>query len=232
LPEHVFSIFKGNIIRERRKRIQPEVKMGWGDYTFTKLEMCYAGDAIEVSSFTYHIQLSLVYLSPQSSIPFPDFTFHHNDIHLSTLHPHHHTKLTHPTQAIRLQIQGNREHNNRKLSAAEQHCRSLLSDDNLPPVWNSMLNMAMASLDKSLWTEYFKAGVEAWKLTGRGKGDRLWEDMKRKLKVLEQRMGEWERNGCRFEMRRKGEGGRDKKAKDGRVTGESGKDESKPETTE
>ena len=60
----------------------------------------------------------------------------------------------------------------------------------------------------------------------------MWEDMKRKLKVLEQRMGEWERNGCRFEMRRKGEGGRDKKAKDGRVTGESGKDESKPETTE
>jgi hypothetical protein len=78
------------------------------------------------------------------------------------------------------------------------------------------------------------------------------EDMKRKLEVLEQRMGEWERNGCRFEMRREGEGGRErgvkgkgamrkntigesmlgKSAEDGRVTRESGKDESKPEAME
>jgi hypothetical protein len=56
--------------------------------------------------------------------------------------------------------------------------------------------------------------------------------MKRKLEVLGQRMGEWERTGCRFEMRRKGKGGREKKAKDERVRGENGKDESKPETTE
>jgi hypothetical protein len=90
---------------------------------------------------------------------------------------------------------------------------------------------------RPLWREYFKAGVEALKLTGRGQGDRLWEDMKRKLEVLEQRMGEWERNGCRFEMRSEGEGGRErgvkgKSAEDGRVTCESGKDESKPEAME
>jgi hypothetical protein len=144
----------------------------------------------------------------------------------------HHTKLTHPTQAIQLQIQGNREHNKRKLSAAEQHCRSLLSDDNLPPVWESMLNMAMASLDKSLWREYFKAGVKAWKLTGRGQGDRLWEDMKRKLEVLEMRMGEWERNGCQFFPKGRGQSERGKSGKARKVTSQCGKDESKPETTE
>lgn len=94
-----------------------------------------------------------------------------------------------------------------------------------------MLNMAMASLDKPLWREYFKAGVEAWKLMSRGKGDRLWEDMKRKLEVLEMRMGEWERNGCQFLTSGRGRGGKGKSVKAGKVAGESGKGESKSETT-
>jgi hypothetical protein len=95
-----------------------------------------------------------------------------------------------------------------------------------------MLNMAMASLDKPLWREYFKAGVEAWKLTGRGQGDRLWEDMKKKLEVLEQRMGDWERNGCQFPTSGRGRGGNGKSVKGGRVGGENGKGERKPETTD
>ena len=90
-----------------------------------------------------------------------------------------------------------------------------------------MLNMAMASLDKPLWREYFKEGIKAWKLTGRGQGDRLWEDMKRKLKGLEQRMGEWERYGCQFPTSGKGKSG-----KAGRVTNQCGKDERKPKATE
>ena len=68
--------------------------------------------------------------------------------------------------------------------------------------------MAMASLDKPLWREYFKAGVAAWKQTGRGQGNELWEDMKRKLAALEKRILEWEMNGCQFSPSGKGESGK------------------------
>jgi hypothetical protein len=53
LFEHVLNYFQRKKIEEERKRIPAKVKMGWEDYTFTTLEMCYAGDAIEVSSFQY-----------------------------------------------------------------------------------------------------------------------------------------------------------------------------------
>ena len=85
LFEHVFNNFKGNKIRQKRKRVPPEVKMGWGDYTFTKLEMCYARDAIEVSSFTYlpstlfHVIVFLIYCS----IP----RFHFSPQRYSSPHP-------------------------------------------------------------------------------------------------------------------------------------------------
>ena len=69
-------------------------------------------------------------------------------------------------------------------------------------------------------------------MTGRGQGDRLWEDMKRKLEVLEQRMGDWERNGCQFTTSGSGRSGKRKSVKGEGVRGESGKDKSKPETTE
>jgi hypothetical protein len=95
-----------------------------------------------------------------------------------------------------------------------------------------MLNMAMASFDKPLWRVYFKVGVKAWKLTGRGPGDRLWEDMKRKLEVLEMRMGEWERNGCQFSPKGKGQSRKGKGDKAREVISQCGKDESTPETTE
>jgi hypothetical protein len=68
--------------------------MGWADYTFTKLEMCYAGDAIEVSLLTYPYSTLLNVVISSSIVPFVDFTFHNNHVHLYALYPINLNSLT------------------------------------------------------------------------------------------------------------------------------------------
>ena len=87
------TISKATRSRGERKRAETKVKMGWADYTFTKLEMCYAGDAIEVSSFTYPSTFNSLQRSHLPSVvPFVDFTFRHNDVRV---HPPFTSTSTH-----------------------------------------------------------------------------------------------------------------------------------------
>jgi hypothetical protein len=57
LLDHVLNYFQRKRIEEERNIIPAKANMGWGNYTFTTLEMCYAGDAIEVSSSNIRLQL-------------------------------------------------------------------------------------------------------------------------------------------------------------------------------